>query len=71
MSERLTNQSQNSRAVSSVRSAYIGWLLFTISGFFFLIPAIRNRDYWSLGSAITWLLGVVFFLLSMRDSGSE
>lgn len=41
--------------------------MFAISGLFFLVPAIRNADFWSIGAAVTWLIGVVCFLLDGRS----
>ena len=48
--------------MTSHRWILLGWLMFTISGFFFLSDALETGDKTALGSAITWLLGVVFFL---------
>jgi len=53
--------------MSSSRYATAGWLMFALSGLFFLVPAIRNADFWSLGAAITWLIGVGLFLLDGRS----
>ena len=47
--------------------ATAGWAMFALSGVFFLVPAIQNRDVWSLGAAITWLIGVALFLLDGRS----
>ena len=41
--------------------------MFALSGVFFLVPAIQNTDFWSLGAAITWLIGVALFLLDERS----
>lgn len=43
-------------------------MMFALSGLFFLVPAIRSADVWSLGAAITWLIGVGLFLIDGRSS---
>lgn len=48
-----------------------GWLLFTISGIFFLIDALESGDKTALGSAVTWLVGVVFFVAAGRIGRAE
>lgn len=55
------------------RWVLLGWLMFTISGLFFLADAIESGDKTALGSAITWLLGVVIFLFGFGEpkDGSE
>ena len=55
--------------MSRLHWTLLGWLMFTISGFFFLADAIETGDKTALGSAITWLVGVVFFLLATRGAG--
>jgi hypothetical protein len=39
-----------------------GWVLFAISGVFFLIIAVRDGDMLVMASAIAWLLGVMVFV---------
>ncbi len=53
--------------MSHSRLALSGWMMFALSGLFFLVPAIRSGDVWALGAAITWLIGVGLFLLDARD----
>jgi len=53
--------------MSQSRLVRAGWMMFALSGLFFLVPAIRNRDLWSLGGAITWLIGVGIFLVAERS----
>lgn len=45
----------------------IGWLLFTLSGLFFVSDALESGDKTALGSAFTWLVGVGFFVAAMHD----
>lgn len=45
--------------------------MFTISGFFFLSDALEAGDKTALGSAFTWLGGVLFFLRSMSGEDSD
>jgi hypothetical protein len=49
----------------------IGWLMFTVSGLFFLIDALETGDKTALASAITWLLGVGFFLVKSKAPDDE
>jgi hypothetical protein len=44
----------------------LGWLMFAISGVFFLVDAIESGDKTALGSAITWIVGVAFFVFAGR-----
>ena len=50
------------------RWALAGWFMFTLSGVFFLSDAVAAGDKTAIGSAVTWLVGVVFFVQSMRGS---
>ncbi len=43
-----------------------GWILFSLSGIFFVITGIANDDPWTVIGSITWLCGVALFLLSYR-----
>jgi hypothetical protein len=52
--------------VSSKTLVLIGWLLFTVSGVFFLIDALESGDKTALGSALTWIIGVFFFVAAGR-----
>lgn len=54
--------------MKSSQLVLIGWFLFMISGLFFLADAIETGDRTALGAAVTWLLGIVFFVWSMRDT---
>lgn len=40
-----------------------GWILFFISGIFFVIIAVRDGDAMVAWSAAAWILGVVSFAL--------
>ena len=54
---------------ATVKSSHLvlaGWLLFLVSGVFFLIDALETGDRTALGSALTWLVGVVFFVWAGR-----
>ncbi|MFT7475429.1 MAG: hypothetical protein ACI81L_002368 [Verrucomicrobiales bacterium] len=53
------------------RLALIGWLMFTVSGLFFLIDALETGDKTALASAITWLLGVGFFLVRSKTPDDQ
>ncbi len=53
------------------RLALIGWALFTVSGVFFLIDALESGDKTSLGSALTWLAGIVFFIWSAQINETD
>ncbi len=48
------------------RWADYGWVMFFLSGLFFLSDAIQTGDLTVLGSALTWLVGVVFFVVAGR-----
>jgi hypothetical protein len=41
--------------------------MFAISGVFFLVPAVQSGDVWALGAAITWLIGVLLFMIDARS----
>ena len=56
--------------VSSKNLVLVGWLLFTVSGVFFLIDALESGDKTALGSALTWIVGVLFFIAA-GWAGSE
>ena len=43
-----------------------GWAMFAVSGVFFSIAAVQARDWLGVGSAVTWLLGVAFFVVTAR-----
>jgi len=57
--------------MTSKRWALLGWAMFTISGFFFLSDALETGDKTALGSALTWIVGVVFFLRSMSTGDPD
>ncbi|MDP8977593.1 MAG: hypothetical protein M3N17_03260 [Actinomycetota bacterium] len=42
-----------------------GWLVFLVSGFFFLAGAIGNGDVWSVVGSLLFLAGVGVFLFSL------
>ena len=48
--------------MSSRNAVLVGWGLFTVSGVFFLVGSIRERDWLGLGAAITWIVGVALFV---------
>lgn len=50
------------------RLAFYGWIMFAISGLFFLVGALRDGDAMTLGAAITWLVGVAMFLFASRST---
>jgi len=50
------------------RWALAGWIMFTLSGVFFLSDAVAAGDKTAIGSAVTWLIGVGFFVQAMRGS---
>ena len=54
--------------VSSKTLVLIGWLLFTVSGVFFLIDALESGDKTAIGSALTWIVGVLFFIAAGRTA---
>lgn len=39
-----------------------GYLMFMLSGVFFLIVAVRARDWLTTAAAVVWLLGCLAFL---------
>ena len=45
-----------------------GWLLFGVSGIFFVAIGLENDDWLTLGGAIAWLLGVGFFIAAEMSS---
>lgn len=49
----------------------MGWFLFLVSGVFFLADALESGDKTALGSAITWMLGVGFFIWSGKIGGED
>jgi len=57
--------------LDSKRLALIGWILFTVSGVFFLIDALESGDKTALGSALTWIVGVLFFIWSGQITDDE
>ncbi len=57
--------------MSSKNLVLIGWLLFTVSGAFFLIDALESGDKTALGSALTWIVGVLFFIAAGRAEPEE
>lgn len=42
-----------------------GWLVFLVSGLFFLAGAVGNGDGWSVVGSLLFLAGVAVFLLSL------
>ncbi len=46
-------------------------MLFTLSGVFFLIDALESGDKTALGSALTWIVGVFFFIWSAQVTDDE
>jgi hypothetical protein len=57
--------------VSSKNLVPIGGLLFTDSGAFYLIDELESGDKTALGSALTWIVGVVFFIAAGRAEPEE
>ena len=53
------------------RLQLLGWMLFAVSGVFFLIDALESGDKTALVSAITWLLGIGFFLLKSKAPSDD
>jgi len=45
-----------------------GWGMFAASGAFFTISAVKDGDWLGIGAAVTWLIGVAFFLLGEREN---
>lgn len=43
-----------------------GWLMFTLSGVFFLALGIREGDILTVLGAVVWMIGCVAFLLGGR-----
>ncbi|MGI9605872.1 MAG: hypothetical protein ACR2P0_07000 [Acidimicrobiales bacterium] len=43
-----------------------GWILFAVSGIFFLADALESGDLTSLAAAISWLVGVALFMAANR-----
>ena len=39
-----------------------GWLMFTLSGVFFLVIGFRERDALVVAGAVVWMLGCASFL---------
>ena len=46
-----------------------GWLLFAISGGFFVAIGVQDDDWLTLGSAAAWLLGVGVFIAAELSGG--
>lgn len=42
-----------------------GWLVFLVSGLFFLTGAVGNGDGWSVVGSLLFLVGVAVFLVSL------
>ena len=57
--------------MSANQWAYLGWMMFTLSGVFFLIDALETGDKTAIGAAVTRLVGIVFFLVAMKDDSPE
>lgn len=51
-----------------ISMADVGWFLFALSGLFFLSDALDSGDRTAMASAVTWLAGIVFFLIGSRRS---
>jgi len=49
------------------RTILTAWMMFGLSGVFFLVPAVQNVDWWSIAAAVTWLIGVGLFLWGSRN----
>ena len=49
----------------------IGWLLFNVSGIYIMIDALESGDKTALGSALTWIVGVLFFIAALRAEPEE
>ena len=43
-----------------------GWLMFTLSGVFFLIIGFREGDALVIAGAVVWMIGCVSFLAGGR-----
>lgn len=41
-----------------------GWIMFLLSGVFFLILGIRDREPLTIAGAVVWMIGCGAFLLS-------
>lgn len=41
-----------------------GWIMFTLSGVFFLVIGLRDGDPLTIGGAVVWMIGCAAFLLS-------
>ena len=41
-----------------------GWTMFLLSGVFFLILGIRDREPLTIGGAVVWMIGCGAFLMS-------
>ena len=44
----------------------VGWFFFFLSGLFFLSDALDSGDRTALGAAITWIVGIGFFIAGSR-----
>lgn len=44
----------------------IGWMLFTISGLFFLVVGIRDGDPLVICGVVAWLIGCAIFMTMSR-----
>ena len=45
-----------------------GWLLFLVCAPLFLVSGLRGGDPWTVAGSITFGLGVVLFLIPVRES---
>jgi len=41
-----------------------GWIMFTLSGVFFLAIGVREGDLLTIGGAVVWMIGCAAFLMS-------
>lgn len=40
-----------------------GWMMFALSGVFFLVVGFQNRDWLTIAGAVVWMIGCASFLL--------
>ena len=44
-----------------------GWIMFLLSGVFFLALGIREQDWLTIGGAVVWMVGCGAFLSAPPD----
>ena len=47
--------------------ARFGWIMFLLSGVFFLILGIRSGDWLTIAGAVVWMIGCAAFLSDVDD----